>query len=186
MIRASISIEAKSCKIEKKNTSFNTFWPQKNTHISGCKIVHKCTSATVTVHICTVTVTLAFNILHFFLPPSPHSLIFSFSLSPLSFFISGPSIHRSVQPHSHLSIQQATTDEQIAAPPLMSESQHRQRRTKKQTAEEASHATFALAVPPSITAKAHSSIRSSKLSLCHHRLSLKLYLISGFWGFDPL
>jgi len=42
-----------------------------NTHINGCKIVHKCAIATVTVHICTVNVALAFNIL----------VIFSFSLS---------------------------------------------------------------------------------------------------------
>ena len=43
-----------------------TQFKQKNTHISGCKIVHLCTIATVTVHICTVTVTYAFNILLFF------------------------------------------------------------------------------------------------------------------------
>ena len=48
--RASVSVDAKSCKI------------QKTLHFSGCKIVHKCTTATVTVHICTVTVALAFNI----------------------------------------------------------------------------------------------------------------------------
>ena len=36
---------------------------QKNTHINGCKIVHLCTIATVTVHICTVTVACPFNIL---------------------------------------------------------------------------------------------------------------------------
>ena len=38
----------------------------KNTHISGCKIMHKCTNAIVTVHICTVIVARAFNILVFF------------------------------------------------------------------------------------------------------------------------
>ena len=46
----------------KKLTDF-THSEQKNTHISGCKIVHKCTIATVTVHICTATVARAFNIL---------------------------------------------------------------------------------------------------------------------------
>ena len=50
-----------SCKIEKV-TDFAHF-EQKNTHISGCKIVHKCTRATITVHICTIIVALAFNIL---------------------------------------------------------------------------------------------------------------------------
>ena len=46
--------------------------------------MYKCISATVTVHICTIIVALAFNILHFFLSLLPHSLIFSFSLSPLA------------------------------------------------------------------------------------------------------
>ena len=45
-----------------KGTNFTQF-EQKNTHISGCKIVHLCTIATVTWHICTVTVAYAFNIL---------------------------------------------------------------------------------------------------------------------------
>ena len=45
-----------------KGTNFTQF-EQKNTHISGCKIVHLCTIATVTGHICTVTVAYAFNIL---------------------------------------------------------------------------------------------------------------------------
>ena len=69
---------------------------QKNIHISGCKIVHLCTIATVTVHICTVIVALAFIILHFFLSPY---LTLSFSTSTLTSlsFISGPS----VQPHRH-------------------------------------------------------------------------------------
>ena len=58
--RASASVDAKSCKIQK--TLHFTHFDQKNTHISWCKIVHKCTTATVTVHICTVTVTLTFNI----------------------------------------------------------------------------------------------------------------------------
>ena len=46
----------------KKLTNF-TQLKQKNTHISGCKIMHLYTIATVTVHICTVTITYAFNIL---------------------------------------------------------------------------------------------------------------------------
>ena len=54
----------KSCKIQK--VVHFTHFKQKNSYISGCKIVHKCTSATVTVHICTVTVACAFNILVFF------------------------------------------------------------------------------------------------------------------------
>ena len=49
--------------------------------------MHKCTSATITVHIYTITIALAFNILLiYFLSPSPHSL-----------FLSGPS-------HSHLTL----------------------------------------------------------------------------------
>ena len=54
-------MDAKSSKIQ-KSLHF-TYFDQKNTYISGCKIVHKCTIATVIVHICTVTVALAFIIL---------------------------------------------------------------------------------------------------------------------------
>ena len=46
----------------KKVINFTQF-EQKFTHISEYKIVHFCTIATVTVHICMVTVTYAFNIL---------------------------------------------------------------------------------------------------------------------------
>ena len=46
----------------KKLTDF-THSEQKNIHINGCKIVHKCTIATVPVHICTAIVACAFNIL---------------------------------------------------------------------------------------------------------------------------
>ena len=46
----------------KKLTNF-TQLKQKNTHLSGCKIMHLCTIAIVTVHICTVTIAYAFNIL---------------------------------------------------------------------------------------------------------------------------
>ena len=61
---ATASAHAKSCKIQKV-VHFTRF-EQRNTHINGCKIVYKCTSATVTVHICMITVTRAFNILVFF------------------------------------------------------------------------------------------------------------------------
>ena len=81
-IRASTSVDAKSCLIEK--TLHFTHFDKKNSHISECKIVHLCTSATVTVLICTITITFPFIILHFFLPPSPRFLIFNFSLSPFS------------------------------------------------------------------------------------------------------
>ena len=86
-IRATTSACEKFCKIKKLYLLH--ILAKKNTQISGCKILHLCTSATVTVHIYTVTVACVFNILHFFFSPSLHSL--SFSLSPLS--------HRSVQPH---------------------------------------------------------------------------------------
>ena len=61
---ATPSAHAKSCKIQK--VVHFTYFEQKHTHISGCKIVYKCTSVTVTVYICTVTVARAFNILVFF------------------------------------------------------------------------------------------------------------------------
>ena len=64
LIRATTSVDAKSCKIQK--ALHFTHFDQKNTYISECKIVHKCTSTTVTVHIYMVTIALAFNILVFF------------------------------------------------------------------------------------------------------------------------
>ena len=66
-----------------KVTNFAQF-EQKNTHISECKIVHLCTIATVTVHICTVTIACPFNILLVFF-----SLLamLSLSLSPDSLFV---------------------------------------------------------------------------------------------------
>ena len=53
-------MDAKSCKIQK--TLHFTHFDQKNTHISGCKIVHKYTIATVTVHICTTVATVTVHI----------------------------------------------------------------------------------------------------------------------------
>ena len=58
--------------------------------------MYKCTSATVTVHICTVTVSLAFNIFLFFLS-LPHSLFFSLVwLSPHALFYSND-LHCSIE-----------------------------------------------------------------------------------------
>ena len=67
-------------------------------HISVSKSVHICTFATVTVHICTVTVDLVSNILYFFLSPLPHShlsLALSQSLS-LSLLLSDPSLQSQI------------------------------------------------------------------------------------------
>ena len=63
--------------------------------------MHLCKNATVTVHMCTVTVALVFNVLHFF-PLSFTSLSQLLTFTFLSRFIS-PSIHQSVQPYSHQS-----------------------------------------------------------------------------------
>ena len=59
---------AKSCKMpKKKKTPFILhIFTKKNIHISECKNIHKCTIASVIVHICTVIVALAFNILVIF------------------------------------------------------------------------------------------------------------------------
>ena len=66
-LRAFPSVGAKLCKMEKV-TDF-THFEQKNNHINGCKVVHKCTIAIVTVHIaivivhiCAVTIACEFNI----------------------------------------------------------------------------------------------------------------------------
>ena len=81
-----------------------TQFEQKNTHTSLCIIVHLCTIATVTVHICTTTVACAFYILIVF-----HSLLF-FSF----FFIrktNSPShvLFSSDTTHSHRHNQKSTT-----------------------------------------------------------------------------
>ena len=108
-LRASTSVDAKFCMIEK--TPHFTHFDLKNTYISGCKIVHLCTSATVTVHICMATVPCVFNILHFF-SLSFTSLSQLLTLTSLPFYLSlvppispaSPSVHRSVHrsPISHL------------------------------------------------------------------------------------
>ena len=69
----------KSCKIQK--VTYFTHFDQKNTCISGYKIMHKYTSATVTVHICIVTVTLLYIILVVFLALHILSSTYSLSLS---------------------------------------------------------------------------------------------------------
>ena len=66
-LRASTLVDVKSWKIQK--VLHFTHFDQRNTYIIECKIVHKCISATVIVHICTVIVALAFNILAIFLSP---------------------------------------------------------------------------------------------------------------------
>ena len=47
-LRASTLVGAKSCKMQK--TLKFTHFGQKNTHIIGCKNVHKCIIVTVTMH----------------------------------------------------------------------------------------------------------------------------------------
>ena len=87
-LRATTSMVAKSYKIQK--VVHFTHYDQKNTHINGCKIVHKCKSATVTVHIYTVIVALHLIFYYFFLSTSPHSLFFSLvhlTLTSLSFYL---------------------------------------------------------------------------------------------------
>jgi len=60
--------------------------------------VHLCTSATVTVHICTVTIALVLKFYIFF-SLSLTSLSQLLTLTSLSFYL-GPSVHRLVQPLS--------------------------------------------------------------------------------------
>ena len=50
-----------------KSNPFYTFWEKKKLTSVGVKLCIKCISVTVTVYICTVTITRAFNILVFFL-----------------------------------------------------------------------------------------------------------------------
>ena len=91
-------VDVKSCKMQKK-PSFDIFWP-KNTYISGCKIVHKCTNATIIMHIWTIIVALAFNIL----------VIFSLSLSLVAFTLTSLSVFLIWSTH------QTTTIDQLIRP----------------------------------------------------------------------
>ena len=79
----------------KKLTDF-THSEQKNTHINGCKIVHKCTIATISVHICTTIVACAFNILIIFDSLIFFSLFFICKTNPPSHVLSS-----SDTTHSH-------------------------------------------------------------------------------------
>ena len=47
----------------KKQLILHILTKKKNTNINGCKIVHKCTRVTVTMHICMVTIALLYIIL---------------------------------------------------------------------------------------------------------------------------
>ena len=49
LLRVTTSVVAKSCKIQK--VVHFTHFDQKNTYTNGCKIMHKCRSATLTVYI---------------------------------------------------------------------------------------------------------------------------------------
>ena len=72
-VRAITSCCVNLCKIEKG--SLFTHFGSKNIHISWGKIVHLCTIATVTMHICTATVAFAYHILVFFFSLSPSLLL---------------------------------------------------------------------------------------------------------------
>ena len=75
------SIHISGCKVlhNIKRHKFYTF-SSKMLHINASKSVHICTFATITVHMCTITVALAFNILIIFCL----SLSLLLSLSPYS------------------------------------------------------------------------------------------------------
>ena len=79
----------------KKQLLFTQF-DQKITHISGCKLVYKYTIATVTVHICTVTVTCVYIILLI----SVHTIFFLSSLCTTT-SVSSSSIFSNAHKHIH-------------------------------------------------------------------------------------
>ena len=74
-VRAITSCCVNLCKIEKG--SLFTHFGSKNIHISWGKIVHLCTIATVTMHICTATVAFAYHILVFFFSLTLSSSLYS-------------------------------------------------------------------------------------------------------------
>ena len=85
-----------------------TQFEQKNTHTSLCIIVHLCTIATVTMHICTVTVACVFIILlisihTFFSLSSPCTTNSVTFLSSSSFSSNAHNhTHRQTQPHRQI------------------------------------------------------------------------------------
>ena len=120
LIRATTLVDAKSCKIQK--ALHFTHFDQKNTYISECKIVHKCTSTTVTVHIYMVTIALAFNILVFF---SLSLSLVALTLTSLSLFLiwSNHQNNKTIKPLATTdlsSIAIATDLSSIATKPLRS------------------------------------------------------------------
>ena len=113
VFRASTSVDAKSCKMQK--TLHFTHFNQKNTHISGCKIMHKCTIATVIVHICMVIVAFAFNIL----------VIFSLSLSLVALTLTSLSLFLIWSNHQTIwSLADQSVDLTTAADRLIKSSDH--------------------------------------------------------------
>ena len=81
---------------------FYTIWAKKTTHISLCIIVHLCTIATVTMHICTVTVACAFVIILISVPTffSLSSLCTANELSSPPHFLF-PQMHTNKHTHTH-------------------------------------------------------------------------------------
>ena len=94
--------------MQKKKTLHFTHFHQKNIHISECKNIHKCTIASVTVHIYTVIVVLAFNIL----------VIFSLSLSLVALTLTSLSIFLiwSTSNHCRQSTHPNTATDQLIRP----------------------------------------------------------------------
>ena len=92
-----------------KVTNLKLFEP-KITHISGCKLVYKYTIATITVHICTVTVACVFIILlisrsYLFCSLfSVHNKLSDFSSSHLLF----PQMHTNTPAHKHTHTDKST------------------------------------------------------------------------------
>ena len=91
---------------------------KKKNHISGCKIVHKYINATVTVHICTVTVAFAFNILPFF---SLHlTLFFSLVWLSLHALFSSTDLHCSLESRHSRAIVDHLTHRCLRRSPMLS------------------------------------------------------------------
>ena len=99
-------------QLVRKCAKWKKLFEQKITHISECKLVYKYTIATVTVHICTVTVACVFIILLisrscFFFSLSlfsVHNELNDFSSTHLLF----PQMHTNTPTHKHIHTDKST------------------------------------------------------------------------------
>ena len=170
MIRATALVVAKVCKIQKVLNLAHLNKKKKNTHISACKSVQIYKTATVTVHICTVTVHVQmiffFSLpLHLICTVTVHvQMIFFFSLPlhlalPLCLLLT---IKSQNHPCPSLNHQSLSSSKNKITKPLLPSLNHRSRWYHPNTNTQ----KLKLAITHHNT-----KIQKLKLAITHHRTS---------------